>query len=77
VARMANASSTNKWQLMHRFDRVLMQQVVANTMPPDSSIITNVPLPPAVYQRLSNQAKASGQKTVDFLAAILTSAAGQ
>jgi hypothetical protein len=77
LARNPNISPAKRWQRIHEFDRVLMQQVADNTMTPDSSIIANVPLPPAVYQTLTNQAKASGQKTVDFLAAILTNAAGK
>jgi hypothetical protein len=77
LAGNPNTSAAEKWRRIHEFDRVLMQQVAANAMPPDSSIIANVPLPPAVYQSLSNQAKASGQKTTDFLAAILTNAAGK
>jgi len=77
LARNPNISAAKRWQRIRAFDRVLMQEVAANTMPPGSSIIANVPLPPAVYQTLTNQAKASGQKTVDFLAAILTNAAGK
>jgi len=77
LARNPNISATKRWQRIRAFDRVLMQQVAADTMPQGSSIIANVPLPPAVYQTLSNQAKASGQKTMDFFAAILTNAAGQ
>jgi len=77
LARNPNISPAKRWQRIREFDRVLMQQVAANAMPPGSSIIADVPLPPAVYQTLTNQAKASGQKTADFLAAILTNAAGQ
>ena len=77
LARNPSISPAKRWQRIRAFDRVLMQEVAANATPPGSSIIANVPLPPAVYQSLSNQAKASGQKTVDFLAAILTNAAGE
>jgi hypothetical protein len=42
-----------------------------------SLIIANVPLPPAIYQNLSGQAEAHGQTAADFMAAILTRAAGQ
>ena len=77
LARNPNISPAKRWQRIREFDRVLMQQVAANAMPPGSSIIADVPLPPAVYQTLTNQAKASGQKTADFLAAILTNAAGK
>jgi len=47
---MTNISLAEKWKLMRRFDRVLMQQIAASSMPPGSLIIVNVPLPPTVYQ---------------------------
>ena len=62
---------------MRQFDRVLMQQLAASTMPQGSVIISTVPLPPAVYQALSRQSATRGQTTTDFMAAILTRAAGQ
>jgi len=77
VARKAGASPAERWQLMRQFDRVLMQQLAATAMPPGSLIIANVPLPPAVYQNLSGQAEAQGQTAADFMAAILTRAAGR
>jgi len=77
VARKADASPAEKWQLMRQFDRGLMQQLAATAMPPGSLIIANVPLPPAVYRNLSGQAEAQGQTATDFMAAILARAAGQ
>ena len=77
VARKADASPAEKWELMRQFDRVLMQQLGATAMPPGSLIIANVPLPPAVYQNLSGQAEAQGQGTKNCMAAILTRAARQ
>jgi hypothetical protein len=74
---MTNISAVEKWHLIRRFDRVLIQQISANTMSPETLIIANVPLPPAVYHQLSDQARASGQRTADLMAAILTKAAGQ
>ena len=76
VAEMPNTSA-EKWQLMRQFDRVLRQQIAAETMPQGTLIIANIPLPSAIYQRLTSQAQVVGQKTVDFMAAILISAAGQ
>jgi hypothetical protein len=46
-------------------------------MPQASLIVLYVPLPPATYEALSIQAKASGQQTTDFIAGILTRAARQ
>jgi hypothetical protein len=77
VARKAGASPPKKWRLMRQFDRVLMQQLAATTLPQGSLIIANVPLPPAVYQALRAQAKAAGQTAAELMAAILTRAAGQ
>ena len=77
VAQKADASPAEKWELMRQFDRVLMQQLAASAMPQGSLIIANVPLPPAVYHNLSNQAETRGQTTADFMATILTRAAGQ
>jgi len=77
VAQMTNASPLDKWRLMRQFDQVLIQQLTANAMPQGSLIIANVPLPPTIYQRLVSQAESGGQSTADFMAAILTRAAGQ
>jgi hypothetical protein len=77
VAQMTTISAQEKWQLMRQFDRVLMQQLSATAMPKGSLIFVNVPLPPAIYEMLRIQAKASGQQTTDFVAAILTRAARQ
>ena len=77
VAQKVDASPADKWRLMRQFDRVLMQQLAASTMPQGSVIISTVPLPPAVYQALSSQAATRGQTTADFMATILTRAAGQ
>jgi len=77
VAQKADASLSEKWQLMRQFDRVLMRQLAAAAMPAGSLIIANVPLPPTVYQNLSSQAEAQGQTAADFMATILTRAARQ
>jgi len=69
VAQKADASPAEKWELMRQFDRVLMQQLSATAMPQGSLIVVNVPLAPAIYETLSIQAKASGQQTMDFIAA--------
>jgi hypothetical protein len=77
VARKPDASAAEKWRLMQQFARVLMQQVSASAMPKGAMIIANVPVPPAVYQALSGQARSSGQTTSELMAAILSRAAGQ
>jgi hypothetical protein len=77
VARKPDAPAAEKWRLMQQFARVLMQQVSASAMPKGAMIIANVPVPPAVYQALSGQARSSGQTTSELMAAILSRAAGQ
>ncbi len=76
VAREKNLSATEKWKLMHRFSSVVLQQIAANTMPPGSLIIASIPLPPVVFRDLSTQAEAAGQSPAQFMADILTKAAG-
>jgi len=62
---------------MRQFDNILQQQIAANTMPPGTLIIANVPLPPAVYRELRSQAAASHQSPAQLMAAILARAAGR
>jgi hypothetical protein len=76
VARKANVATADKWHLMRQFDRVLMEQLAANAMPAGSSVIANVPLSATVYRDLSQQAKISGHSPSEFMATILTTAAG-
>jgi hypothetical protein len=45
-------------------------------LPPGTLIIANIPLPPAVYRELRSQAAKAGQKPTQFMAAVLTRAAG-
>jgi len=75
VAQMASASSTQKWQYVRQFDRVLVQRLVATTMPGGTLIIADVPLPPVIYQKLSQQAMASGQRPTELMSSILINAA--
>jgi hypothetical protein len=74
---MTQASSAEKWRLMHRFDAMVMQQLSANTMPPGSLIIASVPLAPDLFSQLSNQAEAAGQTPAQYMAAILAKAVKQ
>jgi hypothetical protein len=62
---------------MHRFVRVLQQQLAANDLPPGSMIIAELPVPPAVYRQLRSHAEAAGQTPTQFMGSILTAAAGR
>jgi len=77
VAKAPGLTASEKWQRMRQFDNILQQQIAANTMPPGTLIIANVPLPPAVYRELRSQAAASHQPPAQLMAAILARAAGR
>jgi hypothetical protein len=72
----ANLTSSEKWERMRLFDTVLQRQLAADVLPPGTLIIANIPLPPAIYRELRSQAAKAGQKSTEFMAAILTRAAG-
>ena len=76
VANLVNVPSAEKWRRMRQFDMILQQQL-ANMMPAGSLIIANVPLPPAVYRELRNQAASVGQTPAQLMTAILSPAAGK
>jgi hypothetical protein len=76
VASMGSLTATEKWHLMRQFDTILQQQLAANTLAPGTLIIANVPLPPAVYRELRSQAAIINISPAQFMAAILTRAAG-
>jgi hypothetical protein len=75
VAGMTQLSSAEKFQLIRRFDAVVMRELTAMAMPSGSLIIANVPLPPPVFRSLTSQADAAGQTPAQFMATILTAAA--
>jgi hypothetical protein len=77
VAQTPGLTSAQRWTQMHRFVRVLQQQLAANDLPPGSMIIAEVPVPPAVYRQLRSQAEAAGQTPTQFMGSILTAAAGR
>jgi hypothetical protein len=77
VAQASGLTSAQRWTQMHRFVRVLQQQLVANDLPPGSMIIAEVPIVPAVYRRLRSQAEVAGQTPAQFMGSILATAAGK
>ena len=76
VANMASLTASEKWHLMRQFDRILQQQLAANWLPAGTLLIANVPLPPAVYRELRSQAAKVDKSPAQFMAAILSRAAG-
>ena len=77
VVNASGLTTSEKWRRMRQFDSILQQQIAANTMPPGTLIIANVPLPPAVYRELRSQAASSHQTAAELMAAILSRAAGK
>jgi hypothetical protein len=61
---------------MRQFDTILQRQVAADVLTPGTLIVANIPLPPAVYRELRSQAAKVDQKPSQFMAVILTRAAG-
>ena len=76
VAMTEGLTASEKWARMRQFDTILQQQLPATTEPSGTLIIANVPLPAAVYRELQSQAGKAGQKPGQFMATILTRAAG-
>jgi hypothetical protein len=77
VAQTPGLTSAQRWTQMHRFVRVVQQQLAVNELPPGSMIIAQVPLLPAVYRQLRSQAEATGQTPSQLMASVLTAAAGR
>jgi len=75
IANM-NLTSSEKWDRMRQFDTILQRQLAVDILPAGTLIIANIPLPPAVYRELRSQAAKVNQKPGQFMAAILTRAAG-
>jgi len=76
VANTASLTASEKWRRIRQFDSILQQQLAANTLAPGTLIVANVPLPPAVYRELRSQAAKVDQRPAQFMAAILSRAAG-
>ena len=76
VIASMNLPASEKWDRMRQLDTILQRQLVADLLPPGTLIIANIPLPPAVYRELRSQAAKVGQKPAQFMAAVLTRAAG-
>src|SRR6476659_6534903 len=76
VANTASLTASEKWRRIRQFDNILQQQLAANTLAPGTLIVANVPLLPAVYRELRSQAAKVDQRPAQFMAAILSRAAG-
>jgi hypothetical protein len=77
VAQAPGLTSAQRWSRMHRFLQVVQQQLATNELPPGSMILVEVPLQPAVYNRLKSQAAAAAETPTQLMASILAQAAGK
>jgi hypothetical protein len=71
-----NLSASEKWDRMRQLDAILQRQLASDMLPSGTLIVANVPLPPAVYRELRSQAAKVDQRPAQFMAAILSRAAG-
>ena len=77
VANRAGLTALEKWSRMRQFDAILQRQLAANMEPAGTLIVANIPLLPAVYRELRSQAAAVKQSPAQFMAEILSRAAGK
>jgi len=77
VASAPGLSAADKWRRMQQFAAIVRRELAADMMPPGSTIIANVPLPPAVYRELRSQAAAVNLTPGQLMAAVLEQAAGK
>jgi hypothetical protein len=77
VAAAPGLTSSEKWKRMRTFATIVEQQVAGDAMPAGSLIIASVPLPPVVFRTLGSQAAAVHLTPSQFMADILTQAAGR
>jgi len=77
VADAPDLSAAEKWRRMHQFNRLVEQQIGSDALPTGAQILANVALPPAVFRELRSQAAAVHLTTAQFMADILTRAAGR
>ena len=77
VANTAGLTELEKWSRMRQFDAILQRQLAANMEPAGTLIVANITLPPAVYRELRSQAAVVKQSPAQFMAEILTRAAGK
>ena len=77
VADAPGLTVAEKWRRMRQFNGIVEHQIAADALPSGTLIIANVPIPPAVFRELRSQAAAVHLTTSQFMADILTRAAGK
>jgi hypothetical protein len=72
ISKAAGLTDSQRWTRMRQFDRLLQQQLAANSTPPATFIVANVPLRPEVFRQLQSQARQRHQTPAEYMASILT-----
>ena len=77
VANAPSLSAQEKLNQIQKFDALLREQLSSEIAPQVSSILAQVPLSLDVYRALREKADDAGQTPSQFMAALLTKAAGE
>ena len=77
VANAPSLSAQEKLNQIQKFDVLLREQLSSEIAPQVSSILAQVPLSLDVYRALREKADDAGQTPSQFMAALLTKAAGE
>jgi hypothetical protein len=77
VAGQPDLTDAQRQARVERFAGLAQRLAPEDSLPAGSQIIASVPLPPDVYRRLGAEAAAHNLTTAQFLAKMLTRAAGQ
>jgi hypothetical protein len=76
VAGMSNLSASAKRAMLLRLSAAVQQQIAAMALPPESRVVTTVPLAPAVAQQISTAAAAHHQSLRSYLSDLVAKQAG-
>lgn len=77
IANAKGLTDNQKWDRFRLFDKLVQQMVAANAMMGDTRIIANIPLPPAIFDRLAQAAREKGETPATYMGALLVQAAGK
>jgi hypothetical protein len=77
VAALPDLSDADRQARVTRFAALAQRLAPDESLPARSQIIASVPLPPDVYQKLAAEAASHNLTTAQFLARMLTRAAGR
>jgi hypothetical protein len=77
VANDSSLDAPQKLNRLRKFDAIVREQLSSEIKPQASSILAQVDISPEVYRALREKADKAGQTPSQFMAALLTKAAGE